>query len=131
MGEVDPAFIQEYEHRPKLNVTEAGPPLNNSELSNDQQLIGSLRALLETFEILVYVMKSLNLCSVFELCTIEERVESDTTTRGNSKTLLIVNVCPNVSNLSETLSALKFAGRAQNSELSLGNRDTIKKWRDV
>ncbi|KAF9611177.1 hypothetical protein IFM89_027453 [Coptis chinensis] len=49
MGEVDPAFIQEYKHRPKLNVTEAGgipvidlSPLNNSELSNDQQLISSL-----------------------------------------------------------------------------------------
>ncbi|KAF9589031.1 hypothetical protein IFM89_018270 [Coptis chinensis] len=71
------------------------------------------RALLETSEILVYVMKSLNLCSVFELCTIEERVESDTTTRGNSKTLLIVNVCPNVSNLSETLSTLLiFFGKA-------------------
>ncbi|KAF5188757.1 Kinesin-like protein kin-14l [Thalictrum thalictroides] len=50
---------------------------------------------------------------------------------GNSKTLLIVNVCPNVSNLTETLSALNFSARARNSELSLGNRDTIKKWRDV
>ncbi|PIA46457.1 hypothetical protein AQUCO_01500179v1 [Aquilegia coerulea] len=50
---------------------------------------------------------------------------------GNSKTLLIVNVCPNASNLTETLSALNFSARARNSELSLGNRDTIKKWRDV
>lgn len=50
---------------------------------------------------------------------------------GNSKTLLIVNICPNASNLSETLSALNFSARARNSELSLGNRDTIKKWRDI
>ncbi|KAL5705853.1 Kinesin-like protein KIN-14B [Ranunculus cassubicifolius] len=50
---------------------------------------------------------------------------------GNSKTLLIVNICPNASNLPETLSALNFAARSRNSELSLGNRDTIKKWRDV
>ncbi|XP_010277486.1 PREDICTED: kinesin-like protein KIN-14A isoform X2 [Nelumbo nucifera] len=50
---------------------------------------------------------------------------------GSSKTLMIVNICPNVSNLSETLSSLKFSARARNAELSLGNRDTIKKWRDV
>lgn len=50
---------------------------------------------------------------------------------GSSKTLMIVNVCPNVSNLSETLSSLNFSARARNSVLSLGNRDTIKKWRDV
>ncbi|KAK7386730.1 hypothetical protein VNO78_27065 [Psophocarpus tetragonolobus] len=50
---------------------------------------------------------------------------------GSSKTLMIVNVCPNVSNLSETLSSLNFSARARNSILSLGNRDTIKKWRDV
>ncbi|KAL5992670.1 Kinesin-like protein KIN-14L [Asimina triloba] len=50
---------------------------------------------------------------------------------GSSKTLLIVNICPNSSNLSETLTTLNFATRARNSELSLGNRDTIKKWRDV
>ncbi|OUZ99796.1 Kinesin [Macleaya cordata] len=50
---------------------------------------------------------------------------------GSSKTLLIVNVCPNSSNLSETLSALNFCARARSAELSLGNRDTIKKWRDV
>ncbi|KAK7307259.1 hypothetical protein VNO77_40159 [Canavalia gladiata] len=50
---------------------------------------------------------------------------------GSSKTLMIVNVCPNVSNLSETLLSLNFSARARNSVLSLGNRDTIKKWRDV
>lgn len=50
---------------------------------------------------------------------------------GSSKTLMIVNVCPSVSNLSETLMSLNFSARARNSVLSLGNRDTIKKWRDV
>nr|KYP42454.1 Geminivirus Rep-interacting motor protein [Cajanus cajan] len=50
---------------------------------------------------------------------------------GSSKTLMIVNVCPSISNLSETLSSLNFSSRARNSILSLGNRDTIKKWRDV
>ncbi|GJZ00935.1 kinesin-like protein KIN-14B [Tanacetum coccineum] len=50
---------------------------------------------------------------------------------GSSKTLLIVNICPDVSNLSETLSALNFSARAGNTILSLGNRDTIKKWKDV
>ncbi|XP_038998363.1 kinesin-like protein KIN-14B isoform X2 [Hibiscus syriacus] len=50
---------------------------------------------------------------------------------GNSKSLMIVNICPNAANLSETLSSLNFAARARNSVLSLGNRDTIKKWRDV
>ncbi|KAI4328137.1 hypothetical protein L6164_020518 [Bauhinia variegata] len=50
---------------------------------------------------------------------------------GSSKTLMIVNVCPNVSSLSETLLSLNFSSRARNSILSLGNRDTIKKWRDI
>ncbi|ERN00937.1 kinesin-like protein KIN-14L isoform X1 [Amborella trichopoda] len=50
---------------------------------------------------------------------------------GTSKVLMIVNVCPNLSNVSETLSSLNFSARARNVELSLGNRDTIKKWRDV
>lgn len=44
---------------------------------------------------------------------------------------MIVNVCPTVKNLSETLSSLNFSARARNAVLSLGNRDTIKKWRDV
>ncbi|XXG40488.1 hypothetical protein AAC387_Pa01g1192 [Persea americana] len=50
---------------------------------------------------------------------------------GSAKTLMIVTICPSVSNLSETMSSLNFAARARNAELSLGNRDTIKKWRDV
>ncbi|KAL5177471.1 Kinesin-like protein KIN-14A [Glycine soja] len=50
---------------------------------------------------------------------------------GSSKTLMIVNVCPSISNLSETLSSVNFSARARNSTLSLGNQDTIKKWRDV
>ncbi|KAL4569269.1 hypothetical protein LXL04_024905 [Taraxacum kok-saghyz] len=50
---------------------------------------------------------------------------------GSSKTLLIVNICPDASNLSETLSSLNFSSRARNATLSLGNRDTIKKWKDI
>ncbi|KAF5749741.1 hypothetical protein HS088_TW03G00066 [Tripterygium wilfordii] len=50
---------------------------------------------------------------------------------GSSKTLMIVNVCPNAANLSETLSSLNFSARARSALLSLGNRDTIKKWRDI
>ncbi|XP_075510398.1 kinesin-like protein KIN-14B [Primulina tabacum] len=50
---------------------------------------------------------------------------------GSSKTLMIANVSPNASNISETLSSLNFSARARNAVLSLGNRDTIKKWRDM
>uniref|UniRef100_A0A2P2MB55 Kinesin-like protein n=1 Tax=Rhizophora mucronata TaxID=61149 RepID=A0A2P2MB55_RHIMU len=50
---------------------------------------------------------------------------------GSSKTLMILNVCPNAANLSETLLSLNFGARARNATLSLGNRDTIKKWRDI
>lgn len=50
---------------------------------------------------------------------------------GTSKTLMILNVCPNALNLKETLSSLNFGSRARNAILSLGNRDTIKKWRDI
>ncbi|KAH0460622.1 hypothetical protein IEQ34_011285 [Dendrobium chrysotoxum] len=50
---------------------------------------------------------------------------------GSSKTLLIAHVCPNSSNLAKTLCALNFSARARNAELSLGNRDTIKKWKDA
>lgn len=49
----------------------------------------------------------------------------------NSKTLMIVNICPDASNLSETLSSLNFSSRARSAVLSLGNMDTIKKWRDI
>ncbi|PQM33184.1 kinesin-like protein KCA2 [Prunus yedoensis var. nudiflora] len=44
---------------------------------------------------------------------------------------MIVNVVPNSVNLSETLSSLNFSSRARNAVLRLGNRDTIKKWRDI
>lgn len=50
---------------------------------------------------------------------------------GSSKTLMVVNICPNMLSMSETLSSLNFAARARNAMLSLGNRDTIKKWKDV
>nr|WDD38956.1 kinesin-like protein KIN-14 [Fagopyrum tataricum]WDD38957.1 kinesin-like protein KIN-14 transcript variant 2 [Fagopyrum tataricum] len=50
---------------------------------------------------------------------------------GSSKTLMIVNIRPDASNLSETLSSLNFSSRARSSVLSLGNMDTIKKWRDI
>ncbi|KAJ4825348.1 Kinesin-like protein KIN-14A [Turnera subulata] len=50
---------------------------------------------------------------------------------GSSKTLVILNLSPSVANLPKTLSALTFCARARNATLSLGNRDTIKKWRDV
>ncbi|CAL9229837.1 unnamed protein product [Arabidopsis halleri] len=50
---------------------------------------------------------------------------------GGSKTLMIVNICPSVQNLSETISCLNYGARARNTVPSLGNRDTIKKWRDV
>ncbi|CAH2073237.1 unnamed protein product [Thlaspi arvense] len=50
---------------------------------------------------------------------------------GSSKTLMIVNICPSAQNLSETISCLNYAARARNTVPSLGNRDTIKKWRDV
>ncbi|KAL6554907.1 Kinesin-like protein KIN-14A [Orobanche gracilis] len=50
---------------------------------------------------------------------------------GSSKTLVIVNICPNMPSMSETLSSLNFSARARNAILSLGNRDTIKKWKDV
>ncbi|CAL5051838.1 unnamed protein product [Urochloa decumbens] len=50
---------------------------------------------------------------------------------SNSKILLIAHVSPSASNLSRTLSTLSFSTRARSAELSLGNRDTIKKWKDV
>ncbi|KAF4395835.1 hypothetical protein F8388_018109 [Cannabis sativa] len=50
---------------------------------------------------------------------------------GTSKTLMMLNVCPNALNLKETISSLNFGARARNAVLSLGNRDTIKKWRDI
>lgn len=50
---------------------------------------------------------------------------------GDSKTLIIVNVSPSPEEVQETISSLNFAARARNVELSLGNHDTMKKWRDV
>ncbi|CAA6659485.1 unnamed protein product [Spirodela intermedia] len=50
---------------------------------------------------------------------------------GNSKTLMIVNICPSALDLSRSLSSLNFSSRARSTEISLGNRDTIKKWRDM
>lgn len=50
---------------------------------------------------------------------------------GSSITLMIVNICPDVPSMSETLSSLNFSSRARNAMLSLGNRDTIKKWKDI
>ncbi|TKY69947.1 Kinesin protein KCA1 [Spatholobus suberectus] len=91
---------------------------------------------------LLHVMKSLSaLGDVLSSLTSKQDVipyENSVLTKlfadslgGSSKTLMIVNVCPNSSNLSETLLSLSFSARARNSVLSLGNRDTIKKWRDV
>ncbi|KAI5063542.1 hypothetical protein GOP47_0022089 [Adiantum capillus-veneris] len=50
---------------------------------------------------------------------------------GDAKTLLIVNLSPCQTDVQESLASLHFAARARNVELSLGNRDTIKKWRDM
>ncbi|KAL1196407.1 Kinesin-like protein KIN-14B [Cardamine amara subsp. amara] len=50
---------------------------------------------------------------------------------GSCKTLMIVNICPSARNLSEIMSCLNYAARARNTVPSLGNRDTIKKWRDA
>ncbi|KAG6403236.1 hypothetical protein SASPL_135453 [Salvia splendens] len=50
---------------------------------------------------------------------------------GSSITLMIVNICPNVPSMSETLSSLNFYSRARNAMLNVGNRDTIKKWKDI
>ncbi|KAI5419284.1 kinesin-like protein KIN-14B [Lathyrus oleraceus] len=91
---------------------------------------------------LLHVMKSLSaLGDVLSSLTSKKDIipyENSTLTKlladslgGSSKTLMIVNVCPSVANLSETLMSLNFSARARNSVLSLGNRDTIKKWRDV
>lgn len=44
---------------------------------------------------------------------------------------MVVNICPNMPSMSETLSSLNFAARARTAMLSLGNRDTIKKWKDI
>ncbi|KAK4796405.1 hypothetical protein SAY86_028731 [Trapa natans] len=48
-----------------------------------------------------------------------------------AKTLLLVTVSPAATSLTETISSLNFASRVRNAVPSLGNRDTIKKWRDI
>lgn len=42
-----------------------------------------------------------------------------------------MNVSPSNADVQETIATLNFASRARNAEISLGNRDTIKKWRDM
>ena len=49
----------------------------------------------------------------------------------DSKTLIIVHITLSYADVQKTIFSLSFATRVQNIELSLGNRDTIKKWRDV
>ncbi|XP_022977546.1 kinesin-like protein KIN-14A [Cucurbita maxima] len=91
---------------------------------------------------LLHVMKSLSaLGDVLSSLTSKKEVvpyENSVLTKvladsigGSSKTLMIVHLSPNASSLSETLSSLNFSARARNAVLSLGNRDTIKKWRDI
>lgn len=50
---------------------------------------------------------------------------------GDSKAVLIANVNPSNAEVQETIATLNFASRARSAEISLGNRDTIKKWRDM
>jgi hypothetical protein len=49
----------------------------------------------------------------------------------DSKTLIIVHITLSCADVQETISSLSFSTRVGNIELSLGNRDTIKKLRDV
>lgn len=72
---------------------------------------------------------SVSLCKFFYSILVASFILS--VAGGSSKTLLIAHVCSNSSNMSETLATLNFSSRARNAELSLGNRDTIKKWKDV
>ena len=72
-----------------------------------------------------------NIYCTFSVSIVAQSVRHFTLAGGSSKTMLIVHICPNAANLPKTLSALNFAARARNAELSLGNRDTIKKWRDA
>ncbi|KAI4387166.1 hypothetical protein MLD38_005016 [Melastoma candidum] len=91
---------------------------------------------------LLHIMKSLSaLGDVLSSLTSKKDVvpyENSVLTRlladsigGNSKTLLITNVSSSASNLHETISSLNFASRARSAVLSFGNRDTIKRWRDI
>ncbi|CAI5946436.1 unnamed protein product [Closterium sp. NIES-65] len=50
---------------------------------------------------------------------------------GEAKTVMVVTCSPSVKDVAESALSLAFAARSRNSELSLGTRDTIKKWRDM
>ncbi|CAI5518521.1 unnamed protein product [Closterium sp. Naga37s-1] len=50
---------------------------------------------------------------------------------GEAKTVVVVTCSPSVRDVAESALSLAFAARSRNSELSLGTRDTIKKWRDM
>eukprot|EP00897_Mesotaenium_endlicherianum_P004170 jgi/Mesen1/3781/ME000205S03043 len=50
---------------------------------------------------------------------------------GEAKTLLVVHCSPNARDAPESIASLNFAARARNVEISLGSKDTIKKWRDM
>ncbi|XP_078433642.1 kinesin-like protein KIN-14L [Wolffia australiana] len=50
---------------------------------------------------------------------------------GNSRTLMIVNICPSALDLSRSLSSLSFYYRARSSEINSTNQDTVKKWMDT
>ncbi|XP_074337871.1 kinesin-like protein KIN-14B isoform X2 [Apium graveolens] len=91
---------------------------------------------------LLHVMKSLSALGDVMTCLTSEKdivpYERSTLTKvladsigGSSKTLMIVNLCPNKSNLTETIASLNFAARARHATLGHGGRDTIKKWMDV
>eukprot|EP00850_Spirogloea_muscicola_P012622 SM000082S22864 [mRNA] locus=s82:305772:315537:- [translate_table: standard] len=50
---------------------------------------------------------------------------------GDAKTLLVVTCSPTVTDTAESIASLGFATRSRNAELSLGSKDTVKKWRDA
>lgn len=50
---------------------------------------------------------------------------------GEAKALLLVNVGPGAADVQETTNSLSFAARARNVELTLGNKENTKKWRDM
>lgn len=50
---------------------------------------------------------------------------------GSFKILMIVNICLDVFCLFEILLSFNFFFRVRSVVLSFGNRDIIKKWRDI
>jgi hypothetical protein len=50
---------------------------------------------------------------------------------GEAKALLLVNIGPGAADIQETTNSLGFAARARNVELTLGNKENAKKWRDM